>query len=210
MGNTSLPEVPQYQMFTSKNPYASAVMTQYGSSYKLNPFLTSQNQFIEKNVPQLYNQLLNPNLNNPISQARTQAFTNALNAQSQNAFENNIINPLSQRRMLRSSLLNDLSNNLQKQQTQQISDFNTQQLANSLNDTQALINQLMNQYKTNSTYGQNTLSNAMSGASDVNSYNLSAYDRKFNKAITESQMNNQNIQNYANMLEQAAMMAIML
>ncbi len=193
MGNTSLPEVPQYQMFTSKNPYATATMSQYGSSYKLNPFLTSQNQFIEKNVPQLYNQLLNPNLNNPISQARTQAFTNALNAQSQNAFENNIINPLSQRRMLRSSLVNDLSNNLQKQQTQKISDFNTQQLANSLNDTQALINQLMNQYKTNSTYGQNTLSNAMNGASDVNSYNLSAYDRK----LAQSKLDNQVLQQIA-------------
>lgn len=208
MGNTTLPEVPKYQTFTSKNPYAKATMGQYGSSYKLNPFLTSQNQFIEQNVPALYNQLLNPSLNNPIYQARTDAFTNALNSQSQNAFENNIINPLSQRRMLRSSLLNDLANNLQKTQTEQISDFNNEQLANSLSDTQSLINLLMNQYKANSSYGQSTLADAMNGASALNSYNLSAYDRSYNRALAQSKLPIQNTQQYLDIARQVAKMII--
>ena len=201
MGNTKLPNVPQYQSFTAQNPYASAYMNQFGSGFSLNPFLTSQNQFIEQTVPTLYTNLLNPSLNNPIYQARTQAFTNALNTQSKNAFENNIINPLSKRRMLRSSLLNDLSNNLQKNQTAQVADFNTNQIANSLNDTQSLINFLMNQYGNNANYGYNTLSNAMTGASNVNSYNLGAYDRNYKRALQQNVYDNQ----YAKMTANAAM-----
>ena len=201
MGNTKLPSVPQYQSFTTQNPYASAYMSQLGSSFKLNPFLTSQNQFIEQTVPALYSNLLNPSLDNPIYKARTNAFTNALNSQSQKAFENNIINPLSKRRMLRSSLLNDLSNNLQSSQTEQIADFNNNQLSNALSDAQSLINLLMNQYSNNASYGYNTLSNAMSGASNVNSYNMSAYDRTYKNALQQSANNNQ----YAQMALELAM-----
>ena len=116
MGNTKAPKVPPYQTVTSSNPYAQSISSAYGNSYTLNPFLTEQNKVVENTVPQLYQQLTNPTLNNPVTKAKTQEFTNALNSQSQQAFENNVINPLAQRRMLRSSLVNDLTNNLQKNQ----------------------------------------------------------------------------------------------
>ena len=170
MGNTSSTQKPSYATVTSSNPYATA--NGFGSAYTLNPFLTKQNKAIEAAVPQLYQKLANPTLDDPISKARTQAFTKSLNSQSNQAFENNIINPLSQRRMLRSSLVNDLANNLQANQTSQIADFNTNQLANSLTDAQSLINFYMNQYKNNAYFGVDTLSGNSKNSSNINSYNL--------------------------------------
>ena len=172
MGNTSSTQKPSYATVTSSNPYATAISNGFGSAYTLNPFLTKQNKAIEAAVPQLYQKLANPTLDDPISKARTQAFTKSLNSQSNQAFENNIINPLSQRRMLRSSLVNDLANNLQANQTSQIADFNTNQLANSLTDAQSLINFYMNQYKNNAYFGVDTLSGNSKNSSNINSYNL--------------------------------------
>lgn len=172
MGNTSSVKAPSYSTVATSSPYANAYSNGYISSYRLNPFLTSQNRIIENAVPQLYERLANPSLNDPVSKARTSAFTKALNSQSQQAFENNIINPLSQRRMLRSSLVNDLANNLQANQTSKIADFNTNQLANSLSDTQSLINFYMNQYKNNASFGSDLLNQNLNHASNVNSYNL--------------------------------------
>ena len=175
MGNTSSnTQKPSYSTVTSSNPYATAVSNGLGSFYTLNPFLTRQNKAIENAVPQLYQRLANPSLDDPVSKARTNAFTKSLNAQSTQAFENNIINPLSQRRMLRSSLVNDLANNLQANQTSQIADFDTKQLANSLSDSQSLINFYMNQYKNNANYGLNTLGQNTKDSSAINSYNLSS------------------------------------
>lgn len=171
MGNTlDFSKKPEYQTFASKNPYATAFMSKFGSAYALNPFLSKQNSLIEQNVPQLYSQILNPTTENKISQAQTKAFTNDLNVQSRAAFENNIINPLSERRMLRSSLLNDLANNLQQTQTSQIANFKNEQLANSSKEAMELVNFFMNQYKTNASFGQQALTNAMTGGDALNSY----------------------------------------
>lgn len=188
MGNTQLPKMPKYQTFSSTNPYATAFMSQFGSNFELNPFLTAQNKFIEQNVPKLYNQLLNPTFdNNPILQARKQAFSNQLNSLNKNAFENNIINPLAERNMLRSSLVNDLNKNLQEAQTSEIAKFNSEQISNISEETKSLVELLMNQYKTNSTYGQNTLSNAMKGSSDVNNFNLQAYDKALKQSVSKEE-----------------------
>ena len=189
MGNTASAQPPAYYTTTISNPYAGAYTGYLGSGYALNPFLTEQNKMIEQTVPALYRQLLNPDLNSPINQARTQAFTKAFNLQSQKSFENNLINPLSQRRMLRSSLVNDLANNLQAEQTSQIADFNNSLLANSIADTQSLINMLMNQYKANASYGENALSNAFTNKSMATSYDMNLYSAERQKAMEENKNN---------------------
>ncbi len=184
MGNTSSSNnmiLPFYTAVTSSNPYATARVSGTGSYYKLNDFLTNQNSTIEQAVPVLYERLMNPTINDPVSLARRQAFTNAFNIQAQNAFENNLINPLSERRMLRSSLLNDITNNLQARQTEQVPKFNNNLLANSIDDTQSLINFYMNQYKNNASFGENTLKNTLSHSSNVNSY----YGNMVSKALSK-------------------------
>lgn len=174
MGKTIKPSVPGYTSVSANNPYATAIASGDGVSYVLNPFLTQQNKLIEQTVPQVYQRLINPSLNDPISVARRNVFEKALNTQSKNAFENNLINPLSKRRMLRSSLLNDLSNNLSANQTEQVANFNDNLLANSLSDSQSMIDFLMTQYKNHASFGQDAVQNALNSANSVNNYNLKA------------------------------------
>ena len=179
MGNTlDFSKKPEYQTFASKNPYATAFMSKFGSAYALNPFLESQNRLIEQSVPTLYNQLLNPNYESQASLAKAKAFENTLKTQSNLSFENDIINPLSERRMLRSSLLNDLLNNLQNTQTTQIANFKNEELANKSEEVQNLINFFMNQYKINASFGQQALKEAMTGGAALNSYNTNIYKQK--------------------------------
>lgn len=160
-----------YQNTTSSNPYATGTATSNGSSYTLNPYMTQANQFIEGNMPNLYNQLLNPSLDNPQTQARSNLFYNQFNKDSTKAFENNVINPLAQRNMLRSSAVNDLANNFAQSQNEQISNFNNQLISNNTADTSALINQLMNLYTTHANLGQQALANARGDAQQVNNFN---------------------------------------
>lgn len=161
-----------YQNTTSSNPYATGTHTSNGSSFTLNPYMTQANQFIEGNMPSLYNQLLNPSLDNPQTQARASLFYDQFNKDSGKAFENNVINPLAKRNMLRSSAMNDLNNNFAKSQNEQIATFNNQLMANNTADTSALINQLMNLYTTHANFGQQALANAKGDAQQINGFNL--------------------------------------
>ena len=174
MGNTKTPSSPSFPTMTSSNPYATATINALGTSYKLNPFLTAQNQTIESTVPQLYQRLARPTLDDAVSLARRQAFAKVFNEDAKTSFENNLVNPLSQRRMLRSSLLNDMTNNLQKNQTSHLANFNNNLLANSIADTQSLANFYMNQYANNAAFGQNTLNSVLSAANPILSYNMNA------------------------------------
>ena len=202
MGNTFAPSKPSYASVTSINPYATAYVNGAVTRYVLNNFLTNQNKTIEETVPNLFQNLSNPSLDNPISLARRRAFTSALYNQSQNAFENNVISPLSQRRMLRSSLLNDLSNNLQSNQASQIANFNNEELANALNDTQSLINFYMDRYRDNASYGQATLQNALNHANSVNSFN--------NRTLSSGNSFGQNYNQYIRTAAQIAAIASMI
>ena len=180
MGNTKSPSSPAYPTVTSSNPYATATINASGANYTLNPFLTAQNKTIEKTVPMLYQRLLAPSLEDPVSLARRRAFAKVFNNDAKVSFENNLVNPLSQRGMLRSSLLNDMANNLQNSQTAQLANFNNNLLANSIADTQSLANFYMNQYANNANFGQNALNSALSTANSINSYNANVRNNSNN------------------------------
>lgn len=166
---------PKYASTTSSNPYATGTANNNGSSYSLNPFLNQTNKFVESNMPNLYNQLINPSLNNPVTQARSELFYNQFNKDSNKAFENNLINPLIQRNMVRSSAMNDLSNQFMQNQNENISNFNNQLISNNLSDTSSLISQLMNLYLQGANLGQQAISNAKGDAQMINNYNMQAY-----------------------------------
>lgn len=166
---------PKYTSATSSNPYATGTADKNGSSFNLNPFLTQSNQFVENNMPNLLNQLINPSLDNPATKARSDLFYNQFNKDSNKAFENNVISPLMQRNMVRSSSMNDLTNQFAKSQNEQISNFNNQLLSNNMSDTNNTISQLMNLYNNNWNIGQGTLANAKGDAQMINNYNMQAY-----------------------------------
>ncbi|MEI7474687.1 MAG: tail fiber domain-containing protein [bacterium] len=174
-GGGGKPKTPEYASTTSENPYATGTASKSGSSYKLNPFLAQQNQFVEQNIPSLYNQLLNPNLDNPVTKARSDAFYRQFNEDSNKTFENNLIDPLSKRNLLRSSALTDLSKSFSQDQNKQVANFNDQLISNNTADTSSLINTLLNQYLMGANLGNQAISNAKGDAQQVNGFNQSNY-----------------------------------
>ena len=89
------------------------------------------------------------------NKAKLNSFVNTLNAQTKNSLENNIINSLSNRNMIRSSQATDLYKNLSNQNISAIADYANNLLANSQNDTAKMLTNLLAYYM----QGANYLSN---------------------------------------------------
>lgn len=169
-------DAPEFQSTTSTSPYATATSTKNGTDVKLNDFLTNTNAWVEKSMPSLYNQLLNPSLDNAVTKAKSNLFNDAFSESSKKAFENNLINPLSNRNMLRSSASTDMYNNFAKDQNDTISTFNNQLIADNTTDTSNLINQLMNIYLLGANLGNQAVSTAQNQSNQVSNYQLNAYN----------------------------------
>lgn len=135
-----------YKNTTTKNPYVSSTTNDSGTTTTLQPntALSSIYNFTNNNMDALLNEYLHPNLNSSVNQAKMNAYTNTLNDETRKALENNVIAPLAERNMIRSSQATDLYNNLAKQQNDAISDYATSLLTSSQTDTANMINTLMN------------------------------------------------------------------
>lgn len=131
---------------TTANPYVTSTTTNGGTTTNFVPgtAMSSVYNFTNAHIDDLLNQYLNPSLDNPVNQARMQQYQKNLAESTRQALENNIIAPLAQRNMLRSSQATDLYNTLNKQNQSSLDDFNTSLIANSQNDTANMINTLMN------------------------------------------------------------------
>lgn len=135
-----------YSDTTTKNPYVLSHTNNSGTTTSLQPntALSSVYNFTNQNIDKLLSDYLHPNLNSDINQAKIQAYQKNLNEESRKALENNIIAPLSQRRMIRSSQATDMYNNLANQQTDSLDNYVSSLLSSSQNDTANIINNLMN------------------------------------------------------------------
>lgn len=135
-----------YKDTTTKNPYVTSQTTDKGTTTALQPntALSSVYNFTNANIDSLLNQYLNPSLDNATNQAQLNAYTKVLNDETRKNLENNIISPLAERNMIRSSQATDLYNNLAKQQNDAISDYATSLLTNNQENTANIINNLMN------------------------------------------------------------------
>ncbi len=185
MGSGSSPSIPEYVTTKATNPYASAVVDEKGNSYSLNPFLTSLNTIVEGNLPNLYNQLLNPTLDNTVSQARMDTFMSQLKENSKTMFENNV-NALSEKGMLRSSAMKDMTNSMNKYQTEAISNFQNDLISDNTTDTTSIINTLLSQYLVGADLGQQAVSNASFSSNSLNSYNQWKYQQMLNNYYKNS------------------------
>lgn len=168
-------KAPGFQSTTSTSPYATATSTANGTNVKLNDFLTNTNSWVESSLPGLYNQLLNPSLDNATTKAKSDLFNQAFTEASNKAFENNLINPLAKRNMLRSSQATDMYNQFAKDQNDTVSQFNNQLIADNTQETSNLINQLMNIYLLGANLGNQAVSTAQKQSNQVSNYQLGAY-----------------------------------
>lgn len=163
-----------YGNTTTTNPYATASTNNSGTVAKFNDgtALNSIYNFVNKNMNSLLDEYLNPNLNSATNQAKLNSFTNTLNTESRKNLENNIINPLSSRNMVRSSQATDLYKNLSDSNTNALASYVNELISASQENSAKVINNLLSAYM----QGYDVISdmqkqslNTSSGNSTVNS-----------------------------------------
>lgn len=134
-----------YGNTTTTNPFVTSQTTNNGtiSEFKPNTAFNTINSYVNKNIGGLLDEYLNPTLNSTTNKAKMDAFINNINAQSSKSLENNIINPLSQKNMIRSSQATNLYKNLAENNANQIGSYTKELLSTSQQDTAKLLNNLM-------------------------------------------------------------------
>lgn len=134
-----------YGKTTTTNPYVTSTTNNKGTTSVFNngTAISSINDFVNKNMDTLLAEYLNPSLNTATNQAKMNSFTNALNSASSNYLENNIINPLSKRNMIRSSQATDLYRNMSQNNVNQIANYAQELLGSSQKDMASVLANLM-------------------------------------------------------------------
>ena len=142
-----------YGNTTTTNPYAYAKTNNKGTvSGFQNGALNSVYNFVNNSIDSLLEDYMKPNLNSVTNQAKMNSFMNTLNQQTSSNLENNIINPLSKRNMLRSSQASDLYKNLANQNTSAIAEFVNNLLSSSQENTAKMLSNLLSYYMQGANY----------------------------------------------------------
>ena len=143
-----------YSNTTTTNPYAYANTNNDGTiaGFQNGTALNSVYKFVNNSIDNLLNEYLNPSLNSTTNQAKLNSFMNTLNQQSYNNLENNIINPLSNRNMIRSSQAADLYRNLSNQNIASIANYANDLLSSSQNNTAQMLTNLLSYYMQGANY----------------------------------------------------------
>lgn len=137
-----------YGKTTTTNPYVTSMTNNKGtvSAFNEGTALDSINKFVNKNMETLLQEYMNPTLNSATNKSKMNSFMNTLNNESALAMENNIINPLSKRNMIRSSQATNMYNNLARNNAAQIANYAQELLGTSQKDTASLLANLMLMY----------------------------------------------------------------
>ena len=177
---------------SSKSNSNSESKTTYGNTSTTNPYFVSSTDskgntvvnftdgsagkqtydFVNDNISTLLNNYLNPTLESTTNQAKMNQFTKQLNKTSTNSLQNDIINPLANNNMIRSSQATNMYNNLANQMNESVADYSNELLAEDQANTQNMINTLMNLYiqgYTGASAEGNTSLNASSGNATTSS-----------------------------------------
>lgn len=134
-----------YGNTTTTNPYVTSQTTNSGTATVFNPntAFNSINSFVNNNMDSLLDQYLNPTLNSVTNQSKLKSYANTISAESAKNLENNIINPLSNRNMIRSSQATNMYNNMAQDNANKISTYANELLSNSQQDTANMLSDLM-------------------------------------------------------------------
>lgn len=171
-----------YGNTTTTNPFVTSQTTNNGTTSTFNPgtAFDTVNNFVNGNMDSLLDEYLNPTLNSVTNQAKLNSYINTLNLQSAKSLENNIINPLSNRNMIRSSQATDLYNNLAQNNAAQIGAYANDILANSQAETAKVLTNLMlmymNGYNAISENQKQSLATSQGNATQTNKSSESGMD----------------------------------
>jgi len=160
MGSSKKQEYPTTTQNTGL--YGNSVTNKSGTTWTPTSFQSQLVGAAEQNVPSMINQMINPDINNPVFQ-QNQAIRQRQQGQ---AFENQLINPMAERGLSRGSsgnaLANMFSTNLARQEQQALLDESGR--------NSALIQQLMGLYATPYEMQQGTSQLSQAGANSVANY----------------------------------------
>ena len=188
-----------YGNTTTTNPYVTSTTNNKGTVSVFNPdtALNSINDFVNNNIDQLLAEYLNPTLNSVTNKAKMNAFANSLNDSSSAYFENNIINPLSKRNMVRSSQATDMYNKMLQNNTNQIANYANELLGASQKETASMLANLMMLYMN----GYNVLNDTQKQSLNTSQGNATK---------TNSMGDSSSYANMSQMMQMATQMAMLM
>lgn len=133
---------------TTANPYVTSQTTNKGTvtAFNKGTAYDSINSFVNSNINSLLDSYLNPSLNTSVNQSKMNTFVDNLNTQTTKNIENNIINPLSQRNMIRSSQAGDMYSALAQTNSNAVANYANEILSNSQSQTADALKTLMLMY----------------------------------------------------------------
>lgn len=162
---------------TTSNPYVSSTTNNDGTKSNLisGTALDTIYNSVNKNIGKILDDYMNPNLDSKINQTKLGLFKDNLNSSMYSSLENGIVNPLSNRNMLRSSQATDMYNNAANQASGQLAGYSKELIANSQNDSANMMNTLLNAYM----QGYNVINNNQATSLDTSKSNMTTNSSKY-------------------------------
>lgn len=189
-----------YGNTTTTNPYFASNTTNKGTVTNFIPGTAydTVNNFVNKNIGKVLEEYLNPTLNSTTNQSKMNSFVNTLKNNTGKVVENDIVNPLSQRNMIRSSQATNMYNNLVNSVNGSVADYANTLLSDSQKNSSDMLTTLLYAYL-----------NGYNALSDTQKQSLTASQGNATKTqnTTSSGMDMSNVMNLAT---QAALMAAKL
>lgn len=150
MGNSSKKSTQNttYKKTTTSNPYVSSTTNNKGtkSNFVQGSAYDTVNKFVNKNVGTLLDEYLNPSLDSVTNKSKLENYKNTLSTNAKATLENDIINPLSDRNMIRSSQATNMYKNLSNNLSNNVATYANELLSNSRSETSAMLSTLLSAY----------------------------------------------------------------
>lgn len=169
------------QTFSSSGLYGTATTNKNGTTYNPSNFEKQLVGMTTQYIPQYLQQLVNPTYDSEVFKAQT----TQRNRLANQSFENNLINPLSQRGLTRGSSVNQMSNRF----ANKLADLETDAMANEDTRNANMLNNLFNYYQV--PYG------IMMGMSD---FSNQQYQSAVQNALKQNELNNKALKTWATSL----------
>jgi len=176
-----------YGNTTTQNPYAYAKTNNSGTvaGFQNGTALNSIYNFVNNSIDSLLNDYMNPNLNSVTNRAKLNSFANTLSTQTRTNMENNIVNPLSKRNMIRSSQAQDLYKNLSNQNISAIANYANDLISSSQNDSAKMLANLLSYYMQGANYLSDMQSHSLSASSGNATQTKNASNESASNAVAE-------------------------
>ncbi len=137
-----------YKNTTTKNPYVVSKTTNKGttSNFVEGTAFDTVGKFVNQNVGTLLDEYLNPSLDSVTNKAKLDSFSKTVSSNAKSNLENNIINPLSDRNMIRSSQATNMYKNLSNTLSSDIANYANELLSNSRSESADMLSNLLSAY----------------------------------------------------------------